>query len=219
MKIEDKGSEFIPEIYMVKAVVMEDDKTTIQGFLQSIENGVEIVADDIIYKVNPYTICRNTGIKIDDIWLWEYDLLELEHPYDGKMIGFIEFDILDNSWKVRHSLNNTSYSELVEFNKITLIGNVITSHDNFKRMIDYSNEPDKSKKQYEVENGKFFMVEKLEEDYYSIWVIECVPDSLDTDVVEEFIIEHLNEGESSTGTYVEILERLEYLKTEGQEKN
>lgn len=146
MKIEDKRSKYIPEIYMVKAILMDCDETVIHGFLKDNGNDVEINVDGMIHKINPYTICRNTGIMADGQWLYEFDLVELEHPYDGKELGIIEFDTWDNSWKVRRSMNFTSKVELRKFSKIKTIGNVNLSKIDFQRMIEYSNEKDKNYK-------------------------------------------------------------------------
>ena len=144
MKIEDKGSKYIPETYMVKAVSMDDDETICFGFFKG--STVYTVEDitAVTWSVNPYTICRNTGIMVDGQWLFEFDLVELKHPYNGKELGFIEFDTWDSSWKVRRSMNYTSKVELRKFSKLKIIGNVNLSKSDFQKMIEYSNEKDKN---------------------------------------------------------------------------
>jgi hypothetical protein len=138
MKIEEAGSEYMPETLMVKAVKQTDDSTVCKGYFY--EDGSPKLIDQNrgMVEINPYTICRNAGIKVDGAWLYEFDLVELESAWDGKELGFMEFDAWDSSWKIRRSLNYTSKVEIKKFSKINPIGNVILSKTDYQKMQDHS---------------------------------------------------------------------------------
>lgn len=144
-------SEFNPELYKCKAASMADDKTVICGFYYC--NGADFIDvpndgyekklqyPSTAHAINPYTLCRNTGIQLpDSSYLYEYDIVEYGNGMSGqKLLGIIEFDDWHKSFCIRTSAN---YSSKVEIRKYALmvVGNVMLSDDDMQKFQAYSDE-------------------------------------------------------------------------------
>lgn len=149
MALKEMGSEFIPEIYKVKAVCMDDDEAVVCGYYYrnvcdfvDVENGdyeKGLECPTTAYEVDPYTLCRNTGIKVGDECLYEFDLVTYKEPMGTKTcMGYVTFDLFTNSWCVRTSFNFSSKRALRSCGSVAVVGNVMLSGDDAKKFQDYS---------------------------------------------------------------------------------
>lgn len=129
---------FDAELYKCKAVLFEDDKTIVYGYYSRIDghNFIDGVA------INPYTLCRNTGVPIKTGgYLYEWDLIEYKTGVTDWEMGFIEWDEYNKCYSIRTSLNYSSKRNIRGI-EIRVIGNVILNYSDMKRMQDYSNKED-----------------------------------------------------------------------------
>lgn len=60
--------------------------------------------------------------------------------------------------------------------------------------------------------GKFFYIFEKYDDYYSLWVIDKYPDDFEEKILEEFRLEHETEGDSTSGSYQEVMNDLIVLE-------
>ncbi|MDO3682203.1 hypothetical protein [Paenibacillus ehimensis] len=148
-----KTSEVDPDLYKCKAISLADDETVLHGYYSYHSSGshndhsilVDEYDDEIgrvyanMYEINPYTICRNTGIKIKNDYLYEFDLVLYRNGLSKSELGYVDFDDFQKSYVLRTSLNYTSYKELRLFD-LEKVGNIVLSHDDYKRMQKYSDE-------------------------------------------------------------------------------
>jgi len=76
-------------------------------------------------QVNPYTICRNSGIKDKNgAFVFEYDLLKLTHGLKGSCYGFLAWNEDCKAWQIRRRTDRTAYQNLNEWT-IEAVGNII----------------------------------------------------------------------------------------------
>ncbi|MEC0211858.1 hypothetical protein P4H70_23225 [Paenibacillus ehimensis] len=148
-------SKFNPELYKCKAISLADNKTVLNGYYSYHSSGsysdhsilVDEYDDEIgrvyanMYEINPYTICRNTGIKINNDYLYEFDLVLYRNGLSRPELGYVDFDDFQKSYVLRTSLNYTSYKELRLFD-LEKVGNIVLSDDDYKRMQEYSDQRD-----------------------------------------------------------------------------
>lgn len=78
-----------------------------------------------VIHVNPYTICRNSGIKDKNSeFIFEYDLLKLTHGMKSSRYGFLIWDEFYKSWKIRCRTDRTAYQNLDQWT-IEVVGNIV----------------------------------------------------------------------------------------------
>lgn len=128
-------SEFDKELYMCKALTLLNDEL-VQGFYTNYEKSHIILNGSVGRSVNPYSICRNTGIKKNDTYLFENDLVEYSTAFD-KGLAIIEFDGMRCRYMLRFNLGYSSRGDIDKYN-IKVVGNVTLSDDDMKRFEDYS---------------------------------------------------------------------------------
>lgn len=148
-------SQIETESFKCKAILLEDDKTVIHGFYSYhaskshtshnlFVDEFDQEMDDVYpsaYEINPYTLCRNTGIKVKNDYLYEFDLVLYSNGLSKSELGCVSFDDLQKSYVLRTSLNYSSYKELRLFN-LEIAGNIVLNNDDYKRMQDYSDKRD-----------------------------------------------------------------------------
>lgn len=136
------------EIYKVKALLNgyandDEEEKEIIGCLVFRGGEVPCVTDDgeLFWEVNPYTICRNTGIKVKDKYLYEYDLVEYSTAFE-KGIAIVVFDELQKRYRLQ---SNIDYSGKIDIDKYNLkiIGNVMVYEKDMKKFEKYSKEENK----------------------------------------------------------------------------
>jgi undecaprenyl pyrophosphate synthase len=142
------SSKFDEELYKCKAIQLEDDKTIVHGYFDHFQNQsrIGVLQDDNLKStlVNSYTICRNTGIKIGDEYLYENDLVLYRNGLQPDSLGFIAWDDFRKAYTIRSSLNYSSARDIHGVN-ISIIGNISLCEEDYKKMQDYSDEQDKGK--------------------------------------------------------------------------
>lgn len=132
-------SEFNSELYKVKGVWLQDEtESIITGFYYQDKHSREfIIGEDFKhYEINPYTLCRNTGIKKNGKYLYENDLVEYSTAFD-KGLGIIEFDEMRCRYMLRFNLDYSSRGDIDKYN-IKVVGNVALSDDDMKKFAEYS---------------------------------------------------------------------------------
>lgn len=143
-------SEYNPALYKVKAILLKDNKTVVEGYLVEWENKhrssdtmicvneYEAECDELIpihYPVNSHTVCRNTGILVGNNYLYEYDLVEKE-LLGSKGLYYVEWDKFQKGYILKGSLNFNGVSKLN--GNITIVGNIMLIDEDFYKMQQYS---------------------------------------------------------------------------------
>lgn len=138
------------DLYKVKALTLPHDfpadvctgeENIICGFLYHKENYVFIKNETEDTWVNPYTICRNTGVKENGVYLYEFDLLRCKRGC-GEELGIIIFDNFNKAWAIQSNNNHTGRSSLKSTNIISVIGNVLLSKEDADTFQEYSDDED-----------------------------------------------------------------------------
>ena len=145
-------AEFEKELYMCKALAMNDE--ALQGFYvkdyiygKDIKHSIITLPEETVIdgdacvarkieEINPYTLCRNTGIKKNDTYLYENALVEYSTAFD-KGLAIIEFDEMRCRYMLRFNLDYSSRGDIDRYN-IKSVGNVALSDDDMKRFAEYS---------------------------------------------------------------------------------
>ena len=128
-------AEFDKELYMCKALTLLNDEL-VKGYYTNYEKKHIILNGSVGRNVNPYTICRNTGIKKNGIYLYENDLVEYSTAFD-KGMAMVEFDELRCRYMLRTNLDYSARADIEKYT-IKVIGNVALSDDDMKRFAEYS---------------------------------------------------------------------------------
>lgn len=151
-------AEFNSELYKVKGVWPQDEtEPIITGFYYQDEHRREfIIADDFKhYEINPYTLCRNTGIKQGDGFLYEYDIVSYFEPMrDKKQYGFIDFDDFYKCYIVRTGIESRATRLLKDCSKIELTNrNITLNEDDFKWFADLEKSEYEKSKSHTIDNS------------------------------------------------------------------
>lgn len=144
--LREMSSKFNPEIYKVKGLTDED--IMLCGHLHMRYGEISCISQPDPdepdshtrwWEVNPYSICRNTGIPVGEDYLYEFDLISYSEPMGkNECLGYITFDLFSNSWSVRTSANFSAKRALKSCLNITVKGNVMLSGDDAKMFQEYS---------------------------------------------------------------------------------
>ena len=120
----------------------------VEGFIGCV-NGLLFISEkgsNKQWKINPYAVARNSCIKDSDgDYIFEYDLLELTDRNGKTEYGFLEWSDFYNSWGIRRSTEYSGRSDIKNFCKIKVIGNIILNDDDAQKIFDQDEE---SKKEY-----------------------------------------------------------------------
>lgn len=129
-------AEFDKELYMFKALDLRDK--VVKGFFEigRVTKDYSISTEKGWVSVNPYSLCRNTGIKKNGTYLYENDLVEYSTAFD-KGLAIIEFDEMRCRYMLRFNLDYSSRGDIDRYN-IKVVGNVTLSDYDMKRFEDYS---------------------------------------------------------------------------------
>ena len=152
-------SEFNTNLYKVKGVFLQDEKETIiTGYYYQDEHGRNFIIDDKSFKhyeTNVYTLCRNTGIKIGNKFLYENDIVSYCEPMrDKKRYGFIDFCDFYKCYVVRTGVETRSTRLLKECKNIEETGrNLLLSDDDFKWFADWEKSEYEKSKSYVIDNS------------------------------------------------------------------
>ena len=131
-------AEFDSCLYLMKALDADYDRVVVGYYKENYKHFMFDVFADIPHdvEINPYTLCRNTGIKKNGIYLYENDLVEYSTAFD-KGLAIIEFDEMRCRYMLRFNLDYSSRGDIDRYN-IKVVGNVTLSDDDMKRFEEYS---------------------------------------------------------------------------------
>jgi hypothetical protein len=126
-------AKYNKEIYKIKAIL--DSNGSDNG---DVYNGYYTSSG-----INPYTICRNTGIKInngdnEEEYLYEYDLIEFKEGFNqNKLYGYVFFDEdkyhkTYGSYAVKTSNEYPTIKSLFDCRDFKVVGNVILNEEDIK---------------------------------------------------------------------------------------
>lgn len=130
---------------LVRALELETN-SVVMGFYFINDNGKFIYdfsqKSDFPIEVNPYTICRNSGIKDRcGKFVFEYDLLKLTHGMKQTCYGFLVWDEFYKSWKIRRRTDRTSYNNIDDWN-IETVGNILLNDSDLEIIYKQEKEED-----------------------------------------------------------------------------
>ncbi len=151
-------SEYNNDIYKVKGVVLQDEtESTITGFYYRDKHGREfIIGDDFKhYETNPYTLCKNTGIKINDSFLYENDIVSYCEPMgDKKRYGFIDFDDFYKCYVVRTGIEARAVRLLRDCAKIQHTGrNIVLDEGDYNWFAEWEKREWEKSKAHVIDNS------------------------------------------------------------------
>ena len=126
--------EFDRHLYVVKALSLAGIEC--EGYYYGGDGGNSINDGWGFIDINPYTICRNTGIKKNETYFFENDLVEYSTTFD-KGLAIIEFDEMRCRYMLRFNLDYSSRGDIDRYN-IKVVGNVTLSDYDMKRFAEYS---------------------------------------------------------------------------------
>lgn len=135
---------------LLLAMALDLQNNIIEGFYvghvgHALHDGYDFI------DVNPYTICRNSGIKDKSgSWVFEYDLLKLTHGMKQSCFGFLVWDEFYKSWKIRCRTDRTAYQNLDQWT-IEVIGNIVLNDADAE--IIYQQEKEEDSKETFIDNS------------------------------------------------------------------
>lgn len=145
--------KFDAELYMVKGIFVQDDTAPIiKGYYCQDEHGRHLIFDDDFkgYETNPYTLCRNTGIKTKDGgYLYENDVVKYNIPLSNHIeYGFVDFDEFYQHYVVRTGIEQRGTRRFKDCSNIKRTGkNIVLCDNDFDWFRDYET------KEYEKSKG------------------------------------------------------------------
>ena len=151
-------AEFNADLYKVKGIFAQDEtEPIVTGFYYQDEHGSSfIIGDDFKhYETNVYTLCRNTGIKAKDCFLYENDVVSYIEPMRSKtQYGFIDFDDFYKCYIVRTGIEQRGTRLLRDCSKIESTGkNIALNDSDFKWFAEWEKSEYEKSKQYVIDNS------------------------------------------------------------------
>lgn len=130
-----KAETFNYDYQLVKAMTTGyDNDTIVIGYyycLHDTDNEKKYIpyvkpkSEEIFYEVNPYTVCRNSGIRDSKgNYVYEYDLLKLKSGLKADGYGFLVWEDFYKAWKIRRYTEFGGCSDVGNY-QIEAIGNII----------------------------------------------------------------------------------------------
>lgn len=162
--------EFNSELYMVMGLInTTEGELEKKGYLsKKSEQGWVLNCEDGCFDINPYTVCKNTGIQIRGTFLYAYDLITYNETLDRKeCMGVIEWDDYNKCYAVTTNALSRAKRSICKCNNIKVIGNVLLSEDDERKFDNYSEqefycaekdvEPECRSKQYLNKRAEMFL--------------------------------------------------------------
>lgn len=150
-------AEFDGNAYLVKALDIDYD-TPVLGYYKAfykhyVFDVFAAVPRDV--EINPYTLCRNTGIKAEDCYLYENDIVSYLAPLSDKIqYGFIDFDDHYKCYIVRTGIECRATRLLRDCVKIKSTGrNIALSDEDFKWFSQWEKEQWEETKSKVIDNS------------------------------------------------------------------
>lgn len=140
-------AKFDVNLYKVKALTLPWDyqldnprekEKVVWGFLHQIDGEVYVDKE----QINPYTICRNTGIKVNGEYLYEEDLVRFGSGVSPIEIGIVVWDEYEKAWCIQSNTNFSGRTPIRNKNIMEIIGNYALSEKDGKMFQVYSDKED-----------------------------------------------------------------------------
>lgn len=138
---------------IVRALDIDREKIVTGYYKANYKHFVFDIFADIPHdvEINPYTVCRNSGIKDKNgAFVFEYDLLKLTHGLKESCYGFLVWDEFYKSWKIRRRTDRTAYNNLDDWT-IESIGNIVLNDSDAE--IIYKQEKEDDTKETVIDNS------------------------------------------------------------------
>lgn len=154
-------AEFKTDLYTVKGVFtpLETD-TYVIGFYYQNEEGKDFIIEEESferYEVNPFTLCRNTGVELKGTTYipYEYDLLQYYEPMNNKaMFGYLQFNQLTKGYVLITNSETQQYRTLDKCCNLIYTGkNVAVSDEDLQWFVDYSKREYEKTKSHTIDNS------------------------------------------------------------------
>ena len=151
-----KTTSYDSSLSLVKACDLEDKEVC--GFYFLYEGKPHIKIPDIPWKnvhINPYTVCRNTGIKIGDSYLYENDIVSYFEPMRAtKLYGYIDFDDFYRCYVVRTGIEQRATRLLKDCSKIEITGrNIFLNDEDFIWFAEWEKSKFEESKSHVIDNS------------------------------------------------------------------
>jgi hypothetical protein len=154
-------AEFNTDLYTVKGVFtpIETD-TYVIGFYYQNEEGKHFIIEEESferYEVNPYTLCRNTGLEIKNSSYipYEYDVVQYNEPMRSNVLfGYLEFNQLTKGYVLVTNSETNQYRTLDKCCNLLYTGrNVLVSDEDMKWFVEYSKREYEKTKSHTIDNS------------------------------------------------------------------
>ena len=138
----DLVKPFDSDLLTIKALDMNDIEH--QGYYSKYKNSHHLYWTDDnsagIFSINPYTICRNSGLKDKNRhYVFEYDLLKISgFSQNEERYGYLEWSDFYKKWQIKTSFE---YGTSIDVDKVTfeVVGNVNLYDKDMKIIVNQDN--------------------------------------------------------------------------------
>lgn len=150
-------AEFDSNIYLTKALDIDEERIIVGFYKANYKHFIFDIFADIPHdvEINPYTLCRNTGIKVKDSFLFENDIVSYVEPMrDKTQYGFIDFDNYYKCYIVRTGIEQRATRLLKDCAKVENTGRNIALNDNdFKWFVEWEKSQFEESKAFVIDNS------------------------------------------------------------------
>ena len=121
------------ETIKIKAATLENKIVT--GYYFKGLSKDYVLTDDGIERINPYDICRNTGIKDSDgKCVYEYDLIEYSNM-DEIEYGYAEWSDDDQRYIIKNQIHFGGGNAYFDDHRFKSIGNIILYDEYYQKIL------------------------------------------------------------------------------------
>lgn len=133
--------KFDVELYMVKGIWVQDEENPIiTGFYRKDKHGRHFICPKdceciLGYETNPYTLCRNIGIKTKDgEYLYENDVVQYTPVMSSNIeYGYVDFDEYYQGYCIRTGIEHRGTRAFRDCSDIKRTGkNIVLCDDDYE---------------------------------------------------------------------------------------
>ncbi len=145
-----EAKPFNKDLMLVKALSL--DNYLVEGFYVLDNNRPAIHNGEKIININPYAVCRNSGIKDKkNHYVFEYDLLKLKRFGYDDGYGYLIWDDFWGKWIIRRYTEYGGSIDIKGYVTFERVGNIILSDEDAQKIYD-QDEKEKSR-EYFIDNS------------------------------------------------------------------